>query len=327
MDDSGVPLLPYIRQEYTEMESEREPQSFDPGLTQRYTGNLHRIVNRDGSFNVRRRGTRLRDFHLYQYLVDLSWPAFLVVMFGTFLTVSVFFAVLYFVIGPAGLQGAPTGTTLESFLSELFFSVQTLTTVGYGVIAPRSIPDSALAGLEAVLGVMGFAFGAALIYGRFSRPRARIAFSSHAVIAPYRGGTSLQIRLANPRANALVDLDATLMLMTVEGTGGSLRRKYARLELELPSVYFLPLTWTIVHPITESSPFYGKSPEELAGMAAEVFVIVRAFDDAFSQVVNARYSYRHDEIVWGRRFTPAFDVDSDGHLVLDLGRINDMEET
>ena len=103
-------------------------------------------------------------------------------------------------------------------------------------------------------------------------------------------------------------------------------RTYAKLELERSNVFFLPLTWTIVHPIVEGSPLFGKDPAELAATAAEVLVLVRGFDDAFSQVVNARYSYRHDEILWDRKFTPAFHTDENGHLVLDLAKLNAIEE-
>ena len=301
-------------------------QPFDPGITQSYSGSLRRIVNKDGSFNVHRRGTRLRDFHVYQFLIGLSWPRFVAVVLATFLVVSVVFAGLYLAVGVQGLQGAQAGTPLSTALNTFFFSAQTLTTVGYGLMAPRAIGSNVIASVEAVLGVMGFAFGAGLIYGRFSRPTARIVWSGQALIAPYQGKTSLQFRIANQRSNAIVDLEATVVLMTVEGTGDTHQRTYARLELERDKVFFLPLTWTVVHPIDEASPLYGKSPEDLAGRAAEIMVLIRGFDDTFSQVVNARSSYRHDEILWGYRFLPAFHNDEDGHLVLDLAKIDDVQK-
>ena len=301
-------------------------QPFDPGITQSYGGILHRIVNKDGSFNVHRRGTRLRDFHVYKFLIGLSWPRFVAVVLATFLVVSVAFTGLYLAVGAQALQGAQAGTSLETALNAFFFSVQTLTTVGYGSIAPRAIGSNVIASVEAVLGVMGFAFGAGLIYGRFSRPTARIVWSGQALIAPYQGKTSLQFRVANQRSNALVDLEAAVMLMTVEGTGEKHRRTYALLELERAKVFFLPLTWTVVHPIDEASPLFGKSPEDLARHAAEIMVLIRGFDDTFSQVVNARCSYRHDEILWGYRFLPAFHNDEDGHLVLDLAKIDDVQK-
>jgi inward rectifier potassium channel len=134
-----------------------------------------------------------------------------------------------------------------------------------------------VASIEAMMGVLGFAFSAGLLYGRFSRPNARILFSTHAIVAPYQGGTSLQFRIANRRANALLDIEATVVLMTVEGTGREARRVYARLELERSTVFFLPLTWTIVHPIGAASPLSGKTPEQLSSGSAEIMVLLRSW--------------------------------------------------
>jgi len=115
--------------------------------------------------------------------------------------------------------------------------------------------------------------------------------------------------------------------MAVEGSGEGHRRTYARLELERSIIFFLPLTWTIVHPIDEGSPLHGKTAQDLADLAVEIMVLIRGFDDTFSQVVNARSSYRFDEILWGHRFLPAFRSDENGRLVLDLARIDAAEKT
>jgi inward rectifier potassium channel len=299
-------------------------QPFDPGLTQSYSGRLRRMVNRDGSFNVHRRGRRLQDLHLYQFFIRLSWPAFFAVVAAAFLLFTLAYTGLYFAVGVGQIQGIADQGPGLTFLRVFFFSVQTLTTVGYGVIAPRGIGANIVASVEAMTGVLGLAFSAGLLYGRFSRPNARILFSTNAVIAPYQDGTSLMIRIANQRDNALVDLEATLLLMTVEGAGDRARRVYAKLELERPTVFFLPLTWTIVHPITKDSPLHGTTPEVLAAKAAEIMVLIRGFDDTFSQVVNARGSYRYDEVIWGYKFLPAFHNDEDGHLVLDLAKMDDV---
>jgi inward rectifier potassium channel len=298
-------------------------QPFDPGITQSYDGRLRRIVNRDGTFNVRRVGRRLQDLHLYQFFVRLSWPVFMAVVLAGFLALSAAFTGLYFAAGTDGLQGIPAGSPFMTFLHVFFFSVQTITPVGYGAISPSGIGDNVVASIEAMTGVLGFAFSAGLLYGRFSRPNARILFSSNALMAPYQGGTSLQFRVANQRNNALVDIEATLVLMTVEGTGADARRVYRKLELERPSVFFLPLTWTVVHPIDAGSPLSGMTAEALAAEAAEIMVLIRGFDDTFNQVVNARFSYRYDEILWGYRFRPAFHNDENGALVLDLAKMDD----
>jgi inward rectifier potassium channel len=298
-------------------------QQFDPGITQTYAGELRRIINRDGSFNVRRRGWNLKDLHVYRLLLSLSWPAFMGLVMALFLVVNVVFAGFYVAAGLGNLAGAEASTRVESVLNAFFFSVQTLTTVGYGSISPKSIATNAIASIEAMIGVMGFAFAAGLLYGRFSRPSARILFSDRAIICPFRDGTSLQFRVANKRSNAIVNLEATVLLMTVEQVAGEQKRRYVRLELERSTVYFLPLTWTIVHPIDDSSPLKGISKEQLAERSAELLVLITGFDDSFNQVVHARTSFRYDEILWGARFISAFYADDRGELVLDLRKIND----
>lgn len=140
-------------------------------------------------------------------------------------------------------------------------------------------------------------------------------------IAPYRDGTSLQFRVVNRRRNNLIEVEARVMLMTVEMVNGRPQRKYNQLELERTQVLFLPLTWTVVHPITEKSPLYGKNAIDLEQLQAEIVVMMRGFDERFGQVVYARYSYRYDEIIWGVKFAAAFDVDEKGELMLWIERV------
>lgn len=291
---------------------------FDPGITQRYTGRLRRIINRDGTFNVhRRRG----EYHLYIHLIGMTWTQFFFTAVLVFLLVNALFAELYVAIGPGNLIGVDE--MMSPIANAFFFSTQTLTTVGYGHIAPRGFWTSAAASFEAMTGVMGFAVLTGLLYGRVSRPSARIVFSDRMVIAPYEDGWSLQFRIANARASLLMDIQAVMLLTTVEkDAAGELKRIYRELEVERKHVYFFPLTWTVVHAITPKSPLWGKSAEDLDELQAEALILIRSFDDTFSQNVNTRYSYRHEEIVWNSRFEPAFHTDSNGDLVLDLSRIH-----
>src|SRR5271154_2712168 len=300
-----------------------KPETFDPGLTTQYSGTLRRAINRDGSFNVHRRGTHLRDVNLYLKLIDTTWPRFLVAVTAVFLLINMVFAGLYLATGIGHLQGLEPEMT--PFLNAFFFSIHTLTTVGYGNIFPRGMATNLIAAIEATTGLMVFAVASGLLYGRFSRPTARIAFSDHMLVAPYQDGTSLQFRITNARSNVLMDLEARVLLMTVDPVDGQLRRDFFDLPLERRRVYFFPLTWTIVHPIDSASPLYGKTAEDLAKTSAEVLILIQGFDDTFSQTVHARYSYRFDEIVWGAKFQPAFSVDPHGDLVLDVSRIDELK--
>jgi inward rectifier potassium channel len=299
--------------------------AYDPGLTNQAAGALVRAINRDGTFNVRRKGTRWRDTHPYLYLINIGWPQFVAFAIGSYLVLNTIFASVYWLIGADQLHGAYAPTEFRTFLNVFFFSAQTLTTVGYGGMSPHGLAANVVASIEAMFGVFGFALGTGLLFGRFSKPSAKIGFSEKAVIAPYQDGTALEFRVANRRANLIMELEARVMLMTVERADGVYRRKYANLSLERPAIVFFPLTWTVVHPIDRDSPFYGKSPEDLERMQAELLILMKGYDDTFSQSVHVRYSYRYDEIEWNTRFAPAFEIDDEGAINLHVDRISETQ--
>jgi inward rectifier potassium channel len=298
--------------------------AYDPGLTQKFTGPVRRIINQDGTFNVRRNGTTLRDFHPYLQLINMSWAGFLATLFLGFIVINSLFAAAYFVMPTDQLHGVEAAGGFERFLADFFFSSHTLTTVGYGNIAPAGLEANILASFESLLGVLSFAVATGLLFGRVSRPSARIGFSPNMLVSPYQDASSLQFRVVNRRTNSIVELEARLLLMLVRTENGEPRRTYEPLRLERDNVLFLPLTWTVVHPIDSESPLWGKTAEDLEGLQAEVLILLKAHDDTFNQTVFARRSYRHDEIIWGARFAPAFFADTEGDLVLELRKVGEL---
>jgi inward rectifier potassium channel len=298
--------------------------AFDPGLTQKYTGNLRRVINKDGTFNVRRKGATWRDFHPYLHLIDMGWVPFFGALFLGYLVVNTLFALAYYGLGPGQLQGGDASTEAGRFFNDFFFSSHTLSTVGYGSISPRSIGSNIVASIESLVGVLGFAVATGLLFGRVSRPSAKIGFSETMLVAPYQGMQSLQFRVVNRRRNDLMEIEARVLLMTVEEKDGQPERRYRQLKMEREQVLFLPLTWTIVHPIDGESPMAGLTAEDLKRLQVEVMILLKAYDDTFSQTVLARYSYRYDEIGWNQQFAPAFSVDAEGDLVLELQKVGDV---
>jgi inward rectifier potassium channel len=296
--------------------------TFDPGLTQQFTGVLRRSINKDGTFNVYRRGVSWRHFHPYLALLNMTWRRFFLVVLAGYFVMTTLFAVAYFALGPSGLQGVDAPTEFDRFLSDFFFSAHTLTTVGYGNISPKSIGANTLTAIEAITGLMGIALGTGLLFGRFSRPSVRIAFSERMLVTPYQDRSSVQFRIVNLRPNILMELEAHVVLMTVEGPPGALKRHYQQLQLERSNLYFLALTWTVVHPIDETSPLFGRTPEDLERLQAEFVVMLKGFDDTFSQTVYARNSYRYDELTWQAHFHPAFEIDGDGNMVLNVDHVS-----
>ena len=301
----------------------RKP-SFDPGLTNQYTGSFRRVINKDGTFNVHRRGSTWRDFHPYLQLINMGWPGFIALLFLGYMFLNTLFALAYSLIGTDQLQGAEAPTAFGRFLNAFFFSSHTLSTVGYGNISPKGVAANVVASFESLVGVLGFALATGLLFGRVSRPSARIGFSRNLLITPYQDGTSLQYRVVNLRKNSLMELEVRTMLMTVDPEDGRSKRNYKMLKMEREAVLFLPLTWTIVHPIDSESPLFGLTAHDLERLQAEFLILIKAYDDTFAQTVLARYSYRHDELVWGRRFAPAFAVDPEGDLVLEVDKVGDL---
>jgi inward rectifier potassium channel len=301
--------------------------TFDPGLTQTFTGRIGRTINTDGSFNVRRVGGHFSDAGYFLYFMNLSWPAFLAQMPLIYIGIISVFAALYYSAGIENLQGAPAATKFQAVSSAFFFSVQTFTTVGYGHIAPASLLTSSIAAVEAMCGILSLAVATGMIFARFSRPNARLAFTTNAVIAPFQGGRGLMFRIANRRPNVLREIQVKVVLMTVDPVDGVMKRRFDQLALERDTLDVLPITWTLVHPIDEKSPLRHRTHETLDAEQAEFLVLVKAFDDTFSQTVHAQISYTAADLVWDARFKPAFSVNSEGELVLDLARLNDYEKS
>ena len=301
--------------------------AFDPGLTREFSAPLRRAVNRDGSFNVRRTGADWRAFHPWLYVVRMSWPGFSLLVLGVYLAVNTAFALAYFAMSPDQVTGSAAATEGARFLNDFFFSAHTLTTVGYGNLAPAGLAANVSSTIEALTGLLSFAVITGLLVARASKPSASIGYSSKALIAPYQNGTGVMFRVANQRSNNLMELEAQVMLMTVVGPANKPERKFEPLTLERSGILIFALTWTVVHPIDESSPFYGKTPEDLANLQAELIVLIKGFDETFSQIVHSRYSYRYDEFAWGARFDSAFSVEPSGDLMLELNRLGDYSYT
>jgi len=257
--------------------------AFDPGLTSKYMGVLLRAINKDGSFNVRRRGFRKIAGSAYLQLVTMTWPRFLTLVTLFYLAVNTLFAGAYHMIGNDALHASERDLGLNGFARAFFFSAQTLTTVGYGSLYPFGLAAHVVAALEAAVGLMGFALATGLLFARFSRPSARLVFSDRMLVAPYRDGTSLQFRIANERSNVLMEVEADVMLMTVDSdASGQLRRNFVELTLERRKIFFLALTWTLVHPIDETSPLWGRTAADLKNLQAELLILIKGFDDSFS---------------------------------------------
>jgi inward rectifier potassium channel len=283
-----------------------------------------RLLNRDGTFNVRR--NNLSPFHpynAYHTLISLPVPRLLGLMAAGYLAMNLFFASLYWLAGSEALAGAST-SPLARFEDCLFFSVQTLATIGYGKLVPNTRLANVLVATEALVGLLGFAVLAGLLFARFTRPTAKISFSRDAIIAPYETGWALMFRLVNLRNHDLTDVHAVVSLARWVEENGVCRRRFDQLTLERDSISFMPLHWVIVHPIGANSPLRGYTARSLTDADPEVFCLITADDETFAQTVHAKTSYDKSDIVWGARFRDMYLADTD-HVAIDLARLHDFD--
>lgn len=299
--------------------------SIDPGLGEKYLSNSKRSINKDGSFNIKRIGSRFHYKDIYQYLINISWTKFFSLALTGYVLVNLVFALIYYLLGNNTLVGSHDGSKQQSFFDGLFFSAQTLTTVGYGGIVPRGLFTNIVAGVEAMIGLLGFAVITGLLYGRFSKPTARILYSKNIIVTPTESKNKLMFRIANQRNTNLMEIEARVLFSYIDFDTKDQVRKYPELKLERNSVYFFPLNWTIVHDIDEDSPLFGKTKEELEKINAEFLILVKGFDDTFSQVVHSRFSYHHEDIVYGARFVKAYSTDEAGTIVFNLNNHHNFE--
>lgn len=298
----------------------------DLGFGNRPMGKDQRMMNANGTPNIKRIGLPFfRSSDTYNWLISMSWGKFLTVIFIAWLIVNILFAFVYVGVGIEHLKGTDGFTTSEHFFDAFFFSAQTISTVGYGHISPSGFITSCIAAFESMLGLLAFALATGLLYGRFSRPNAKILYSKDMVVAPYKEGTALMFRLANYRNSQLIEVAVQLVFTYNELVGGKKTRRFMPLELERSKIGLLNLSWTVVHPINEKSPLFEKTKEELTEAEVELIVLMQAFDDTFSQTVHSRASYLDENIIYDARFAPIFFHDDNGVTTLDLSLINAIE--
>jgi inward rectifier potassium channel len=280
------------------------------------------LVQRERSDRVAAIGLRtpwLGD--LYHQLLTLPWWAFLLGLSGVYITLNVLFALLY-LIGDSAIANARPGVFSDAF----FFSVETISTIGYGQMSPATPYGNIVMTVEALFGLALIAVSAGLMFARFSRPTARVLFSKVAVVTEYNGIPTLSFRLANERRNQILEAQVSVTLVRDERTTeGEWMRRFYDLQLARQRSPIFAMTFTVMHPIDPTSPLWNETPSSLAAQAAEIVVTVTGFDETISRAVHARTSYLADEVLWGRRFADVFTETQGGRLAIDYRRLHDTE--
>jgi inward rectifier potassium channel len=251
-----------------------------------------------------------------------TWPAFIGGAALVFVVFNAVFASFYW-IGDQPISNVPGG----AYIDYLYFSIETLSTAGYGDMHPQTHYGHFIAAVELFTGIFSMSLMTGLIFARFSRPNARLLFADNPVISNHDGKPSLMIRLANERHNIIGNATAKLWLLkTVVTAEGASHRRFYELPLVRSEHPALALSWTLYHTIDENSPLYEQSAEDLDATSVTLSVVVSGYDVVAAQTVHARRSYDHASILFGRSYADILGTQEDGRLRLDYGRFNETTE-
>ena len=300
-------------------------QNNDTGFASNTDNVGGRFVNKDGTYNLVKEGMPFwKRFSIFNDMLNLASWKFITIILIFFVAVNLIFAAVYFLIGPHELDGLIPGNDWKIFRQLFYFSMQTLTTVGYGHVSPIGDAANIVAGAESLTGFLSLAIATGLIYGRFSKPRSYLEFSDFALVSPYKTSTALMFRFAAFKdKHTLTDLEVRVNIGLQVLENETPVYKYFSLDLERSKVESMPMSWTVVHPILENSPFYGFTEADMKNADVELYVMLRGFDDVFSNYVQQRTSYTYDEIFFNRKFVPMFRESEDGKTtILELHKLN-----
>jgi len=257
---------------------------------------------------------------LYHHLLSAPWSGLVATIVGLYLAANALFALAY-LAQPGSVENARPGSFVDAF----FFSVQTMATIGYGKLVPRTPFANVLVTVEVLVGLFGVAMVTGLMFAKFSHPTARVLFSRHAVVAPHDGVPCFMFRMANARGNNIVHAEVRVVLAREETTlEGSRMRRFHDLVLVRPGSMLFALSWTAIHPITEASPFHGATPASLAAVEAEIVISLMGYDENLAQTVHARHRYQPGDIAWGARFVDVLTREPDGVRHIDYARFHDV---
>jgi inward rectifier potassium channel len=248
-----------------------------------------------------------------------SWPSFIAGVVVVFIVFNAAFGLLYW------LGDQPVSNVARNdYLDYLYFSIETLSTAGYGDMHPQTHYGHFVSAVELLTGIFSMSLMTGLIFARFSRPSARLLFANHPVIATQDGKPTLMVRLANERHNIIGNATARLWVLknTITKEGRAIRRfnELSLLKNEHPA---LALSWTLYHVLDEQSELFNLGAEDLKAANIMLVVVVSGYDVVAAQTIHARKSYDHTDIRFGQRYADILENLEDGRIRIDYGKFHD----
>jgi inward rectifier potassium channel len=282
-----------------------------------------RIENQEGRFVIHGMG---RWYHHwrdpYHLLLTIPWVGFAGIVSVAYMVLNTLFALAYLAGGDC-LVGARAGSFSDAF----FFSVQTLASIGYGAIHPKTFYANSIVTIESIASLLLIAVLTGLAFARFSRPIAKVLFSKFIIISNHNSQPSLMFRVANERHNYILEAHAQIYLIIDEITDeGEFMRRIHELKLLRQRTPSLVLTWTIMHQIDSDSPLYGFTAQDLERLNANISVLVSGVDETVAYTITARHVYATEEILFDRQFENIIHKSANGDRYFDYSLFHQVRQ-
>lgn len=276
-------------------------------------------IRRDVSEAVRKGTPAELRRDLYFYFMEGSWARVFVAFGFTFVIANVFFAGLY-MLEPSGISGfAPT-----SFGDAFNFSVQTMSTIGYGSLSPGTSYGNTIVAIEAAVSMIGIAIITGLVFAKASRPRASVLFSKVCVLTEMDGTRTLSFRIGNARGNEVVEATMSVSALVEEITDeGHHFRRVRDLKLARRRQPLFVLSWAAFHKVDETSPLADVDWSAPEDNVLALVVTVTGHDSTYGQTIYARHIYYGEDIRVGHRFVDVLHELDDGRLLVDYTKFHD----
>lgn len=298
----------------------------DPGFGYSSKENAKSIIKNNGRSNVFHENRKRSPNDFYTFFVDISWSQFFLLIILAYTFINVFFGLIYVAIGIEQITQT-RGSFFADFLNGFFFSAQTLTTVGYGGIAPEGVLSNLIAAFEAMIGLLSFSFITGLLYGRFSKPKASLKFSENLILRDFNNGKALMFRLMNSRKTVMIEPEITVTLsLTEKSENGEFKRNFYTLNLERNKIMYMPTIWTIVHEINQESALFKYTKEEIKNLDGHLYLLINYHEESFSQKVYQIHSYDFKDLLLDVKYVPSSSFNADGFTVLDHHKLSMVEK-
>ena len=279
-----------------------------------------RVVRLGGREIIVAEGQRLRFWaDIRHRSMTASWPSFIAGAALVFVVFNAIFALFYW-IGDQPIANVPGG----AYIDYLYFSIETLSTAGYGDMHPQTHYGHFVSAVELFTGIFSMSLMTGLIFARFSRPSARLLFANFPVISTHDSRLTLMIRFANERHNIIGNATARLWLLrNVRSEEGLFSRRFTDLALVRNEHPALALTWTLYHVIDSTSPLDGLNADDLKAANVNLVLVVSGYDVVAAQTIHARMSYDYSSIRFGQRYADILQTLDDGRIRIDYGKFHE----